>query len=113
MFSDSGVLCPLFPQADAALLVIDAREGAFEAGAGKKGQTREHALLAYTMGVRQLVIGVNKMDILNVPWDRNRFEEVQRILTPFLRRCGFLPENGESGECCRRGGGATPPLPHD
>jgi len=99
-------------QADAALLVIDAREGAFEAGAGKKGQTREHALLAYTMGVRQLVIGVNKMDILNVPWDRNRFEEVQRILTPFLRRCGFLPENvtfvpysGWTGE------GLTEPIP--
>lgn len=38
-------------QADAAILVIDCTTGGFEAGISKDGQTREHALLAYTLGV--------------------------------------------------------------
>lgn len=37
-------------QADVAILVIDATKGAFEAGISKEGQTREHALLAHTLG---------------------------------------------------------------
>ena len=36
--------------------------GEFEAGISKNGQTREHALLAFTLGVKQLIVGVNKMD---------------------------------------------------
>lgn len=39
-------------QADAGILIIAAGQGEFEAGISKEGQTREHALLAYTMGVR-------------------------------------------------------------
>jgi elongation factor 1-alpha len=48
-------------QADAALLVIDASKGGFEAGISKDGQTREHALLAHTLGVKQMIVGINKM----------------------------------------------------
>uniref|UniRef100_A0A8C1B8P4 Eukaryotic translation elongation factor 1 alpha 1, like 3 n=1 Tax=Cyprinus carpio carpio TaxID=630221 RepID=A0A8C1B8P4_CYPCA len=44
-------------QADAALLIVSAAKGEFEAGISRNGQTREHALLAYTLGVRQLMIG--------------------------------------------------------
>ena len=36
------------------MLVIDSTPGGFEAGISKDGQTREHALLAYTLGVRQV-----------------------------------------------------------
>jgi elongation factor 1-alpha len=36
--------------------------GEFEAGISKEGQTREHALLAFTLGVKQMIVGVNKMD---------------------------------------------------
>ncbi|KAI2506592.1 elongation factor [Fragilaria crotonensis] len=36
-------------QADVAILVIDSSQGGFEAGISKDGQTREHALLAYTL----------------------------------------------------------------
>lgn len=39
-------------QADAALLVVAAGKGEFEAGISKEGQTREHALLAYTLGIK-------------------------------------------------------------
>ena len=44
------------------MLIVAAGTGEFEAGISKDGQTREHALLAYTLGVKQLIIGVNKMD---------------------------------------------------
>merc|ERR1719309_278286 len=49
-------------QADCAVLIVAAGHGEFEAGISKDGQTREHALLAYTLGVKQLIVGVNKMD---------------------------------------------------
>ena len=58
-------------QADCAILVISAGTGEFEAGISKDGQTREHALLAFTLGVRQLIVAVNKMDTVKVraiPW---------------------------------------------
>ncbi len=42
--------------------------GEFEAGISKNGQTREHALLAYTLGVKQLIIACNKMDITEPPY---------------------------------------------
>ena len=48
-------------QADCAVLVIDSTPGGFEAGISKEGQTREHALLAYTLGVKQMIVALNKM----------------------------------------------------
>ena len=48
-------------QADCGVLIVAAGTGEFEAGISKDGQTREHALLAYTLGVKQLIVGVNKM----------------------------------------------------
>ena len=50
------------------MLIVAAGVGEFEAGISKSGQTREHALLAYTLGVKQLVIGVNKMDNTEPPY---------------------------------------------
>merc|ERR1711900_89823 len=47
-------------QADCAILIIAAGTGEFEAGISKDGQTREHALLAYTLGVKQLIVAINK-----------------------------------------------------
>ncbi|KAB0376734.1 hypothetical protein FD755_011178 [Muntiacus reevesi] len=49
-------------QADCAVLIVAGGVGEFEAGISKNGQTREHALLAYTLGVKQLIVEVNKMD---------------------------------------------------
>jgi elongation factor 1-alpha len=49
-------------QADVAILMIASPAGEFEAGISKDGQTREHALLAFTMGVKQMVVCLNKMD---------------------------------------------------
>ena len=53
-------------QADCAILIIAAGTGEFAAGISKDGQTREHALLAFTLGVRQLIVAINKMDTTKV-----------------------------------------------
>ncbi|KAL4166475.1 hypothetical protein KRP22_013733 [Phytophthora ramorum] len=49
-------------QADCAILVVASGVGEFEAGISKEGQTREHALLAFTLGVKQMIVAINKMD---------------------------------------------------
>lgn len=58
-------------QADVALLVVSASKGEFEAGISNEGQTREHALLAFTLGVKQMIVLVNKMDTHN--WEQKRY----------------------------------------
>jgi elongation factor 1-alpha len=60
-------------QADCAILIIAGGTGEFEAGISKDGQTREHALLAFTLGVRQLIVAVNKMDTTKVGIFRCRY----------------------------------------
>ena len=46
-------------QAHCAVLIVAAGVGEFEAGISENGQTCEHALLAYTLGVKQLIVGGN------------------------------------------------------
>eukprot|EP00731_Ephydatia_muelleri_P029219 Em0020g863a len=79
-------------QADVGVLVISARKGEFETGFEKRGQTREHAMLAKTVGVKHLVILVNKMDDPTVCWSEERFEECKTKLIPFLKKVGFNPK---------------------
>ena len=79
-------------QADVGILVISARKGEFETGFEKRGQTREHAMLAKTVGVKHLVILVNKMDDPTVCWSEERFEECKTKLVPFLKKVGFNPK---------------------
>ena len=55
-------------QADCAVLIVAAGTGEFEAGISANGQTREHGLLAYTLGVKQMIVGVNKMDNTEPPY---------------------------------------------
>lgn len=66
-------------------------KGEFEAGIGKDGQTREHALLAYTLGVKQMIVGVNKMDDKSVKYDKSRFEEIKNEVTEYLKKVGYNP----------------------
>ncbi|VDK78797.1 unnamed protein product [Litomosoides sigmodontis] len=79
-------------QADLAVLVISARKGEFETGFDRGGQTREHAMLVKTTGVKYLIVLVNKMDDPTVNWDEERYKEIQNKLTPYLRKCGFNPK---------------------
>ncbi len=82
-------------QADVGVLVISARKGEFETGFERKGQTREHAMLAKTAGVKHLVVLINKMDDPTVEWAEERYEECKVKLTPFLKRVGFNPKTGK------------------
>uniref|UniRef100_A0A3Q2E1Q4 G1 to S phase transition 1, like n=1 Tax=Cyprinodon variegatus TaxID=28743 RepID=A0A3Q2E1Q4_CYPVA len=88
-------------QADLAVLVISARKGEFETGFEKGGQTREHAMLAKTAGVKHLIVLVNKMDDPTVGWSLERWVHVPRFifLNSIIRRCEAL--TGRLGACKR------------
>merc|ERR1711974_593953 len=66
--------------------------GEFEAGISKNGQTREHALLAFTLGVKQLIIGVNKMDSTEPPYSQKRFEEISSEVSNYVKKVGYNPK---------------------
>jgi len=78
-------------QADVAVLVVAAPSGEFEAGISKNGQSREHALLAFTLGVKQLIVCVNKMDDKTVNFSESRFEEIQKEVSNFIKKIGYDP----------------------
>ncbi|ADN50097.1 translation elongation factor EF-1 subunit alpha [Vulcanisaeta distributa] len=76
-------------QADAALLVVSARPGEFETGIGPQGQTREHLFLAATLGIRQIIVAVNKMDVVN--YDQKRYEQIKAEVSKFMKLLGYDP----------------------
>lgn len=82
-------------QADAAVLVCAAKEGV-------QPQTKEHAFLAKVLGIKQFVIGINKMDA--VGWDKAKYEEVSNQMRTLLKNIGykvdeipFVPYSAYSG----------------
>jgi elongation factor 1-alpha len=79
-------------QADCAVLIVAAGVGEFEAGISKNGQTREHALLAFTLGVKQLIVGVNKMDSTEPPYSEARFKEIQKEVQTYIKKIGYNPD---------------------
>ncbi|CUG94105.1 elongation factor 1 alpha, putative [Bodo saltans] len=90
-------------QADAAVLVIASGTGEFEAGFSKDGQTREHALLAFTLGVKQMVVACNKMDSIN--FSQARYDEIVSNVGQYLKKVGyniekvrFVPISGWEGD---------------
>ncbi|KAJ2880793.1 hypothetical protein H4R27_004507 [Coemansia aciculifera] len=78
-------------RADVAILVVDASTGGFESGFDGNGQTREHAILIRSLGVRQLVVAVNKLDVIE--WSETRYLEITGRLLDFLTGCGYLKED--------------------
>ncbi|KAK0049171.1 eukaryotic peptide chain release factor GTP-binding subunit ERF3A [Biomphalaria pfeifferi] len=93
-------------QADLAILVISARRGEFETGFERGGQTREHAMLVKTAGVRHMIVLINKMDDPTVEWDESRFIECREKILPYLRKCGFNPKTDLYFMPCSGLGGA-------
>ncbi|XP_069106492.1 elongation factor 1-alpha [Argopecten irradians] len=79
-------------QADCAVLIIAAGVGEFEAGISKNGQTREHALLAYTLGVKQMIVAINKMDNTEPPYSEGRFNEIQKEVSAYIKKVGYNPK---------------------
>jgi elongation factor 1-alpha len=78
-------------QADVALLVVASGVGEFEAGISKDGQTREHGLLAFTLGVKQMIVGVNKMDDTSVMYGQTRYDEITNEVSAYLKKVGYKP----------------------
>ncbi|ELW63310.1 Putative elongation factor 1-alpha-like 3 [Tupaia chinensis] len=78
-------------QADCAFLIVAAGVGEFETGISKNGQTCEHALLAYTLGVKQLIVGVNKMDSTEPPYGHRRYEEIVKEVSTYIKKIGYNP----------------------
>jgi len=92
-------------QADAAVLMIASPQGEFEAGISKDGQTREHALLAFTLGVKQMIVCMNKMDDKSVNFSEARYEEIKKEVGSYLKKVGynvekvrFVPISGWNGD---------------
>jgi len=73
-------------QADAAVLVVSANPGD-----GVQAQTKEHVFLAKTMGVNQLIVAINKMDMAK--YDQKRYEEVKNEVSALLKTVGYKIEN--------------------
>ncbi|XP_063714758.1 elongation factor 1-alpha-like [Symsagittifera roscoffensis] len=80
-------------QADCAVLIVASGVGEFEAGISKNGQTREHALLAFTLGVKQLIIACNKMDSTEPPFSEARFKEIQKEVSTYIKKIGYVPDS--------------------
>ena len=90
-------------QADAAVLVISSKKGEFEAGISAEGQTREHAFLARTLGVSQIIVLINKMDTCD--WSQERYTEIKEEISDLLKQVGynikdvpFIPGSGWTGD---------------
>lgn len=79
-------------QADCAILMIASPQGEFEAGISKEGQTREHALLAFTLGVKQMIVCCNKMDEKSVNFSEDRYLEIKKEVSEFLKKVGYKPD---------------------
>lgn len=90
-------------QADAAVLTIDCCVDAFESGFSLDGQTKEHTLLARSLGARHIVVAMNKMD--HEGWYPTRFFDIKWELESFFKDIGIKKEqvswvtcSGLSGE---------------
>ncbi|KAL3197328.1 hypothetical protein MRX96_044956 [Rhipicephalus microplus] len=79
-------------QADCAVLIVAAGTGEFEAGISKNGQTREHALLAYTLGVKQMIVGVKQDGHHGAPRSRSLVsKEIQKEVSAYIKKIGYNP----------------------
>ncbi len=94
--------------ADAAVLLIAADEGVRE-------QSRRHGYLLGMLGIRQVIVAVNKMDLVH--YSQEAFERLSREYTAFLAQIGleaklFIPISARNGvNIARRGGESSDPMP--
>lgn len=82
-------------QADAALVLIDAHEGIRE-------QSKRHGYLLHLLGVRQIAVVVNKMDM--VGYDEKKFQAIEAEYRTYLKELGvestcFIPVSAREGDC--------------
>ena len=92
-------------EADCAILVVSAKPGETEIAIGVGGQSREHCFLLKTLGVKQMIVALNKMDDPQVKYSEERFNEVKSQVSDLLKQVGFdlaktpiLPVSGWKGD---------------
>lgn len=90
-------------QADAGVLVVSGKKAEAEVGLASNGQAREHLYLAQTLGIKELIVVINKADLWN--YEKGRYEEVKELITNVLKAIGyngnkipFIPASGKTGE---------------
>jgi len=69
-------------QADAAILVVAAPDGVM-------AQTKEHMFLARTLGVKQMIVAINKMDDTKPAYDKSRYETVKSDVEKLAKSVGY------------------------
>jgi elongation factor 1-alpha len=69
-------------QADAAILVVAAPDGVM-------AQTKEHMFLARTLGVKQMIVAINKMDDTKPAYDKSRYETVKADVDKLAKSVGY------------------------
>ncbi len=78
-------------QADVAVLVVSAKMNEFEAGF-QGGQTKDHAIIAKSMGVKEMIVALNKMDDPMADWSEERFNLLVKTISSSLKTVGFKPK---------------------
>jgi elongation factor 1-alpha len=73
-------------QADAGVLVVAANDGV-------NSQTKEHVFLSRTLGVNQLIVAINKMDISGVDWKEEKWNKVKAEVSTLLKSVGYKPDS--------------------
>jgi elongation factor 1-alpha len=93
-------------QADAAVLVVAANDGVMP-------QTKEHMFLSMTLGIKQIIIGINKMDMED--YSEDRFNEVKEEVSVLLKSIGrnpaettFIPLSAFEGDNITESSSNTP-----
>ncbi|MBW2982903.1 translation elongation factor EF-1 subunit alpha [Candidatus Woesearchaeota archaeon] len=71
-------------QADAGVLVVAANDGV-------NAQTKEHVFLSRTLGVNQLIVAINKMDISGVEFSEDKYNKVKEEVSQLLKTVGYNP----------------------
>ncbi|MDH3855303.1 MAG: GTP-binding protein, partial [Nitrosopumilus sp.] len=90
-------------EADAAILVLSAKEGETDTAIAAGGQAREHAFLLKTLGVSQLIVAINKMDAVEYKEDafkaaKEKGEKLVRSVGYKLENVPFIPVSGWKGD---------------
>ena len=90
-------------EADCAVLVLSAKEGETDTAVAPGGQAREHAFLLKTLGVNQIIIAINKMDVSN--YSEDAFKKAKEKGEKLIKSVGFkvdavpiVPVSGWKGD---------------